>query len=281
VNLLSDLTIAALRPTDAFLPPAAQAVLPADHQLQRVIGPWAVAANSINSAVGGGIFVLPGLIAAILGPAALISYAICGLAIALVLTCYAEIGSIVHRSGGGIAYIEEAFGPLAGFLAFVTYALCVTVVACAAIGNLLVDAAATVLPPLAHGAPRIFALLLLFTFLAAINVRGVRHGVRLTIITTVAKLVPLVLLIVVGMFYMHRGNFHWTGAPSMAKLGEGSLLTYFAYQAAERSPWSQRGNPQPKAHRPARHPVCDDRSHPALRAFAGRLPGSSRRRTCP
>jgi amino acid transporter len=88
--------------------------------------------------------------------------------------------------------------------------------------------------------------LLLFTSLAAINVRGVRHGVRLTIITTIAKLIPLLLLILIGMFYMHRGNFHWTGAPSLAKVGEGSLLTFFAYQGAEEAlgPSAEIHNPR-------------------------------------
>ena len=66
--------------------------------------------------VGAGIFVLPGVIAAKLGSAAIIAYLICGVAITLIFLCYAEIGSRVTRSGGSYAYIEEAFGPFVGFI---------------------------------------------------------------------------------------------------------------------------------------------------------------------
>jgi amino acid transporter len=63
----------------------------------------------MNLAIGGGIFVLPAVIAVQLGPAALVAYAVCGLAIALVLLCYAEAGSRVVSSGGASADVEAAF----------------------------------------------------------------------------------------------------------------------------------------------------------------------------
>jgi APA family basic amino acid/polyamine antiporter len=207
--------------------------LPADAQLQRVIGPWGLAANAINGAIGGGIFALPGVVAAILGPSAIFAYLVCGLAIALVLTCFAEMGSVVHRSGGCVAYIEEAFGPLAGFLAWVTYTLGYEIVGCAAVAALLVDTAATVAPSFSQGAPRICALLALFGSLAVINIRGVRESIRLNVVVTAAKLVPLVFLILAGVFCMHPANFHWVATPSFSKLGEGAFLIFFAYQGLE------------------------------------------------
>ena len=207
----------------------------ADSQLPRVIGPWGVAANAINSAVGGGIFVLPGLVAAMLGPSAILAYLLCGIAIALFLTCFAEMGSIVHRSGGCVAYIEEAFGPLAGFLAWVTYSIGFEIGACAALGALLIDAAATVAPSLSHGAPRVCALFAVFGSLAAVNIRGVKQSIKLTVITTTAKIIPLALLIVVGVFFMRLGNFHAVAAPSFHKIGEGAFLIFFAYQGIEES----------------------------------------------
>jgi APA family basic amino acid/polyamine antiporter len=207
-----------------------------DSQLQRVIGPWGVAANAINSAVGGGIFALPGLVAAMLGPSAILAYLLCGIAIALVLACFAEMGSVIHRSGGCVAYIEEAFGPLAGFLAWVAYSVGFEIGACAALGALLIDAAAAVVPSLSHGAPRVCALCTIFGALAAVNIRGVKESIKLTVITTAAKLIPLAFLIVAGVFFMHRGNFHWVASPpSFSKLGEGAFLIFFAYQGIEES----------------------------------------------
>jgi amino acid transporter len=204
-----------------------------DEQLERVIGPWGLGANAINTAVGGGIFAMPGLVAAILGPTAIVAYLLCGIAIGLVLTCFTEIGSFVRRSGGPVAYVEEAFGPLAGFIAWILYSIGFEIGASAAIANVLVDAIASVVPPLSHGAPRVMALLTLFGVLAAINILGVREGMRLAITTTIAKLLPLLLLIIVGLLVMHWDRFRWSGWPSMQKLGEGSLLIFFAFQGAE------------------------------------------------
>ena len=217
-----------------------------DLQLRRVIGPWGVAANAINTAVGGGIFVLPGLVAASLGPSAILAYLLCGIVIALVLTCFVEIGSVVHRSGGCVAYIEEAFGPLAGFLAWIVYDLGFEVVACSALGALLIEAAATMWPSLSHGLPRACGLLAVFGSLAAVNIRGVKQSILLTFVTTAAKLVPLLFLIVMGVFFLHRGNFHWTGVPSLTSIGDGAFLIFFACQGIEESlaPSAEIRNPE-------------------------------------
>jgi basic amino acid/polyamine antiporter, APA family len=205
----------------------------ADEQLERAIGPWALAANAINLAVGAGIFVLPAVIAAVLGPAAILAYLICGFAIALILVCFVELGTQVTRSGGTVAYIEEAFGPFAGFLGWVTFVVGFCVASDAAIANVLIDAAASAAPPLARGGPRVFAMTLLFATLAAVNIRGVRHGVRVAVTTTVAKLAPLLLLIAVGLVAMQWQNLRWTEWPSGAKLGEASLVLFFAFSGAE------------------------------------------------
>jgi APA family basic amino acid/polyamine antiporter len=217
-------------------PPAAlDELTQADRKLRRVIGPWGVAANAINGAIGGGIFALPGLVAALLGPAAILCYLICGIAVALVLTCFAEIGSLVHRSGGPVAYIDAVFGPLAGFLAWILYTIGFEVGGCAAIGNVLIDTLAVVVHPLSHGAPRIVALFVLYSILAAVNIRGVRQGLQLSVISTLAKLLPLLLLITAGVFALHWRQLVWTGFPPIAKIGEGTLLIFFAFQGAEES----------------------------------------------
>ncbi len=211
----------------------ARAPSAADEQLERVIGPWGLGANAVNTAIGGGIFAMPGLVAALLGPAAIIAYLLCAVAVILVLTCFAEIGTLVRRSGGPVAYVEEAFGPLAGFLAWIIYSVGFVTVASAAIANVLVDALAIVIPSLTHGVARVLALFLLFGLLAAINIVGVRQGMRLSVTTTVAKLVPLMFVIIAGAFVMHWRELRWTGWPTTASLGEGTLLIFFAFQGLE------------------------------------------------
>ena len=201
--------------------------------LDRAIGPWTLGANAVNLSLGAGIFALPAAVAAILGPAAILAYLICGFAIALVLACYVEIGSQVTRSGGAIAYIEDGFGPMAGFVAWVIYSPVFCVAADAAISLVLVDALASVVPALGDGMVRAFALVALFGGLAVVNILGVRQGARVAVATTVAKLAPLLVVIGAGLFAMHWSELRWTEWPSAARVGAASLLLFFAFSGAE------------------------------------------------
>ena len=219
--------------TDNSLARKPDAALHADDKLKQVIGPWGLGATAVNIAVGAGIFVVPAFVAAILGPAAIVAYFVCGIAVALVLTCYIEIGSFVQRSGGGVAYVEEAFGPLMGFLAWVMYSVGYEVVACAALAVALLSSLGFWLPTLNHGAPRVLALLVVFGGLAAVNIVGVRQGLRVAVASTVAKLIPLLLAIVAGIFFVHWDQLRWPGWPPAAKLGEASLILFFAFQGIE------------------------------------------------
>lgn len=205
----------------------------AEHQLERAIGPWALGANAVNLTVGAGIFALPAVVAAILGPAAILAYLICGCLILLVMACFAEAGSRVTRSGGAIAYVEEAFGPFAGFLTWVIFAIGFSTAADAAIAHVFMDALAVAVPAFAGGLPRAAGLVLLFGGLAAVNIRGVRQGTRLAVATTVAKLAPLVLLVVIGAFAIDPPNLAWTGWPSGGQLGAAALVLFFAFGGLE------------------------------------------------
>ena len=204
-----------------------------ESELVRAIGPWALGANAVNLTVGAGIFALPAVVAVILGPAAILAYLLCGALILLVLVCFVEVGSQVTRSGGAVAYVEEAFGPMAGFLAWVIFALAFSAAADAAIAHVLMDALAVGIPALANGPPRAIALVVMFSGLAAVNVWGVKHGTRLAVVTTVAKLLPLLLLIAVGVFAVQGPNLAWPGWPSIEQLGAGTLLLFFAFAGIE------------------------------------------------
>jgi amino acid transporter len=206
---------------------------PPEERLDRALGPWSVGANAVNLSLGAGIFALPAAVAAILGPAAILAYLVCGLAIALVLTCFAEIGSQTTRSGGAVAFIEDGFGPMAGFLAWVTFTPGFCLASDAAVANVLIDAVGTVVPALGHGVARATALALIFATLAAVNVVGVRLGARTAVATTIAKLAPLLLVIAAGALAMRWQELRWAAWPSTARMGEASLLLFFTYTGAE------------------------------------------------
>ncbi|MCK7532548.1 MAG: APC family permease [Marinilabiliales bacterium] len=215
------------------MPPSTPAPSPGDSGLERALGPWTIGTNAVNLSLGGGIFALPAVVAAVLGPAAILAYLVCGLAIALVLTCYVELGSQTTRSGGAIAHIDDAFGPMAGFVAWVVYTLAYCTASVAAAALVLVDALSPSVPALREGIPRAASLLLLFGGLAAINIAGVRQGARVAVATTVAKLAPLVIVIATGFATMRWSGLGWTEWPPVATIGEGSLLLFFAFSGAE------------------------------------------------
>lgn len=204
-----------------------------DEGLVRAIGTWALGANIVNMVVGAGIFVLPGVVAAQIGPAALIAYLVCAAIVALVFLCYAEAGCRVTRSGGSYAYVEEAFGPFAGFVTSTLLWLGFAVFADAALAVAMTDAIALGFPILSQGLPRGLFLVALFGFLAAINVAGVKSGLRLMIVNTIAKLVPLLLLAVVGLFAINRDYLVIVDWPGLRDFGAATLVLFFAFGGAE------------------------------------------------
>jgi amino acid transporter len=204
-----------------------------DEGLVRAIGAPALGVSIVNLTVGGGIFVLPGVVAAQLGAAAVVAYGLCVAAIALIFLCFAEVGSRVTRSGGAYAYVEDAFGPVAGFVAFVLVWFGWSVLADAAITAALADTVAGAIPPLRRPVPRAVFIVGLCGALAWVNVRGVRAGVRLFVINTAVKLVPLVGLVVIGAAWVDPAHWRVAEWPSLDRIGAATLVLFFAFAGAE------------------------------------------------
>src|SRR5215211_5434900 len=176
-----------------------------ERSLVRAIGTWALAAGVINVTVGGGIFRLPADVAAALGPAAPLAYVVCAIAMGLIVLCFAEAGSRVSLTGGPYAYVELAFGPYVGFLTGVLIWLLGTT-AVAAVSTVFATNAAKLFPVFEQPTMRAVLLLASFAIVAVVNILGVKQGSRLNGIATVAKLLPLLVLVVCGVFFVDRSN---------------------------------------------------------------------------
>ena len=87
-----------------------------DEGLKRVIGIPGLSLNVINYTIGAGIFALPAIVGIALGPLRVFAYIFCGIMLASIMLCYAEIGTRVTSAGGSYAYVEAAFGNFAGFI---------------------------------------------------------------------------------------------------------------------------------------------------------------------
>ncbi|HEV2995132.1 MAG TPA: amino acid permease [Chthoniobacterales bacterium] len=203
-----------------------------DHQLVRAMGVPALTANIVNSTIGAGIFVLPALVAKGLGPAAPLAFIACGLAMLLFVTCFAIAGSRVSLTGGLYAYVEVAFGRYVGFLAGMLYGI-TAIAAVAGVVNVFVGSLVALLPLGANPVTRFVIMLLVFGSLVAINVRGVREGAGAVTVVTIAKLLPILLFVCVGIFFIQPAAMAWPGWPGSKPLGDSVILLIFAFVGIE------------------------------------------------
>ncbi|MEY8869112.1 APC family permease [Meridianimaribacter flavus] len=203
-----------------------------DEGLKRSIGVFGLSANIMNIMIGAGIFALPAVIAGIMGSASIFSYIFCGILIALIVLCFAEAGSKVNNTGGPYTYIETAFGDYAGFLAGI-FASGSNILASAAVANALLNIIATFNPLFELTSYRVLSLLIVYVLLVTINVRGIKQGIGLVKINTLLKVIPLIVLVVLGFKNISVSNLHIETLPTLGQLGESSLILFFAFLGCE------------------------------------------------
>ncbi len=203
-----------------------------DEGLKRSIGVFGLSANIMNIMIGAGIFALPAVIAGIMGSASIFSYIFCGILIALIVLCFAEAGSKVNNTGGPYTYIETAFGDYAGFLAGI-FASGSNILASAAVANALLNIIATFNPLFELTSYRVLSLLIVYVLLVTINVRGIKQGIGLVKINTLLKVIPLIILVVLGFKNISVSNLHIETLPTLGQLGESSLILFFAFLGCE------------------------------------------------
>jgi APA family basic amino acid/polyamine antiporter len=200
--------------------------------LTRAIGTFGLAAGIINITIGGGIFRLPANVAASLGPAAPIAYIVCAIAMGLIVMCIADAGKRVTLTGGPYAYIGTALGSYAGFLSGVLLWMLGTF-ATAAVSTVFASSVGLLIPALSAPAVTTTVLIAAFAFWSFVNLRGVALSVRLNTIATIAKLFPLVLIAVAGLFFVSGENLRIDTLPGPGDVARTSLLLIFAFAGIE------------------------------------------------
>jgi APA family basic amino acid/polyamine antiporter len=203
----------------------------------RVVGRWQLVGLSVNDVIGSGIYLLPAAAAALLGPASLWAVLLAGLAVSLLVLCYAQAGSYFDQAGGTYLYAREAFGRFAGFE--VGWMLLLTrVSSAAALSNGLADAVTHFWPWAADGGGRLLIVAGSLLALTWINVIGVRSAARTGVTLAIAKFVPLVMFVAIGAFYvdMAQASPLAMGSIPMHDLAKGALLLLFAYAGFENMP---------------------------------------------
>lgn len=164
----------------------------------RTIGRWSLTALIINTMVGSGIYGAPSEVNAMVGRASPIAWVLAGATMGLMMACFAEVASQFNEAGGAYLYARTALGSFVG-MQVAWFSWLAPIGACAASTNLLMNYLAGVLPMAASGLGRAALIVVLLGALTAANHVGVRSGTNLSNLFTVAKLLPLALVIAFGL----------------------------------------------------------------------------------
>ena len=199
-------------------------------------GFWSIVLLGINSIIGSGIFLLPNKAYALSGAFSLVVVlfdAVLAMSLAL---CFAEASGRFHRNGGPYIYARAAFGNFVGFeVGFMKSAI--SIIAWAAMANGFATALTAVVPAFNDPFYKNGIIILLMGSLGLINILGVQVSKVINNIVTVGKLLPLLLFIAVGLFYVNGGNFTPlmpTGAAAESfSFGAAALLIFYAFTGFE------------------------------------------------
>lgn len=186
----------------------------------------------INGVVGSGIFGLPAKTFRETGVYSIAAFGVCAIAVFIIILCFAEVSSRFSKTGGPYLYALSAFGPLpaflTGWLLFVT-----RIITYAALINLLTTYLSVFSGWFAQPSSRVIIIILLTVLLALINHIGVKDSTRVNNFLTVAKLLPLLLFIIVGFFFIETGNFEIKNIPEFSSFSSTVLLLVFAFGGFE------------------------------------------------
>ncbi len=190
----------------------------------------------INCTIGSGIFGLPGELNRYVGRASPIAMIVAGLLMATIMASAAEVASQFSEAGGAYLYARKTFGRFVG-LQIGWFSLLSIMAASAAIANLFVVYLAGQVPLAGHGIVRALVLLAFMGIPAAINYFGVSKGAMLSNVLVVAKMLPLVAIIALGIarFSSHVQliSRHEITAPGWGPWLNALLVLMFAYQGFE------------------------------------------------
>ncbi|MBI4018761.1 MAG: amino acid permease [Candidatus Aenigmarchaeota archaeon] len=200
-------------------------------RLRRTVGVWGATSVGIANIIGAGIFVLSGVAAGIAGPSVILSFFIAGFIALMTALSAAELSSLITETGASYAFTKKAFGRfwsfLVGWFKYFDYtvgAAAVSVGFAAYFAAFFGMNGPTALALSAVGLP---------VALTILNLIGVRETARATAAMVFVKVFALVLLVMLGIFYLGQ-NFnasHYTPffVNGLGGTLEAAAVVFFAF----------------------------------------------------
>ncbi len=199
------------------------------------LGLWTAIALVVGSMIGSGVFLLPATLASF-GAASLLGWGLTLLGALMLALVYSWLSQKITRSGGSYAYSHEAFGPGAGF--FVAWSnwisiwcgnAALAVAFAGSLGAVFPEATST---PLRGAVASLAAL----WFCTLVNIAGVREAGIMQLVTTLLKIVPLILFGVIGLGYVEMDSyqpFNPTGESLISVTTMTAAITLWAFLGFE------------------------------------------------
>ena len=192
-------------------------------QLKRSLGLWSATALNVGAIIGGGIFVVTGIVAGYAGSALIVSMAVAALIASFTALSFTELSTWQPVEGSAYEYTRQLVSPFAGFLSGWMWVVANTFGGAAvslgfayylrsAIPSLPVNVVAAV-------------ICLVFT---ALNFYGVRQSALLNNVLVAMKLAVLAFFVVFGLFFFKPQNF-MPFEPLSPSMLFGAYFIFFAY----------------------------------------------------
>jgi basic amino acid/polyamine antiporter, APA family len=192
-------------------------------ELKQRLGLFDATAINVGAIIGGGIFVVTGIVAGLAGSALIVSMLLAAVTSIFTALSYAELTSWLPQEGSVYEYGYRLVSPAAGFLGGWMWML----------SNIFSGAAValgfgyylTALVPALN--PNIVAAVVCVAF-TALNYLGIQHSAKLNNILVVAKLLILGFFVAFGLLYVKAGNFQ-PFTPLSSGVLYGAFYIFFAY----------------------------------------------------
>ncbi|MFB4298522.1 amino acid permease [Actinomadura sp. NTSP31] len=202
---------------------------------RRRLGLWMASALVVGNMIGSGVFLLPSALAKY-GPISLVAWVFTAAGAVLLALVFARLARAYPQTGGPYAYARRAFGDFVGFQTAWGYWIAVwagnAAIAVAFVGYLAhFWHGLGTNKPLAAGVG-----LAAIWVLTAVNAYGVRQGGLVQVVTTVVKLVPLLLIAVGGLFFIKSANFgpfNASGTSAFSAVTAAAALTLWSFIGLE------------------------------------------------
>ncbi|WP_297298473.1 APC family permease [uncultured Brachyspira sp.] len=201
------------------------------------LGLFSIVLLGINAIVGTGIFLLPNQAYAEVGVTSIAVIVFDAFLVISIALCFAEMGGMYKNNGGPYLYAKDAFGDFVGFeVGIMKWAI--SIIAWAAMAMGFPTALGAVWEPAQNPVVQKIIAISILVLLGIMNIMGVKISKIMNNIVTTGKLIPLILFVTVGIFFIKGENFvnpvSETGEVVLkGTFGSAALLIFYAFTGFE------------------------------------------------